>query len=70
MEMQNASEKYSIIQVKLTNIGEGKELHLGAFASQNNTVTYLTHDSVSTVAEIVSHAILVEKYPSKEDLVA
>ena len=70
MEMQNASEKYSIIQVKLTNIGEGKELHVGAFASQNNTVTYLTHDSVSTVAEIVSHAILVEKYPSKEDLVA
>ena len=70
MEMQNASEKYSIIQVKLTNIGEGKELHLGAFASQNNTVTYLTHDSVSTTAEVVSHAILVEKYPSKEDFIA
>ena len=70
VEMQNASEAYSIIQVKLTNVGEGKELHLGAFASQNNMVTYLTHDSVSAIAEVVSHAILVEKYPSKEDFAA
>lgn len=68
MEMQDANEKYSIIQVKLTNVGEGKELHLGAFASQNEAITYMGHDSVSAVAEVISHAILVEKYTSKEDI--
>lgn len=64
MEFQDTDVAYSIITAKLTNVKASTELHLSAYAVEENDVSYLSHDSVNAIAETVSHEILLQKYPS------
>ena len=69
IEMQNTEYTYSYVRAKLT-FGEdflGKEFNCQAYVVDNSALTYVGHEGVSLEAEVVSHAILVEKYESKED---
>ncbi len=68
LEFQNTDVAYSIISAKLSSIPSGAQLHLGAYCVENSKVSYLSHNTVDTVCETISHAILLEKYPDgKED---
>jgi hypothetical protein len=67
IEFQNTDVAYSIITAKLTGITAGTELHLGAYCVDNSKVSYLSHNTVDTVCETISHAILIEKYPDGKD---
>ena len=70
IEMQNTEYTYSYVRAKLT-FGEdflGKEFNCQAYVVDNSALTYVGHEGVSLEAEIVSHAILVEKYEPKEEI--
>ena len=61
VEFQNTEIAYSIITAKLTNVGEGTSLHLSAYCVDNGAVSYLGHDTVTTVCETISHEALLTK---------
>jgi hypothetical protein len=67
MGMENAEYKYSILQAKITNIGDGKQLHCNAYVVENEQITYLGHDNSNVVAEIISYDYLMNKYDPKEE---
>ena len=67
VEFQNTEIAYSIITAKLTNVSEGTELHLSAYCIDNGAVSYLGHDTVTAVAETVSHEALITKYPDGKE---
>ena len=67
LEFQSTDIAYSIITAKLTNVSEGTELHLSAYCVDNGAVSYLGHDTVTTIAETISHEILITKYPSGDE---
>lgn len=67
VEFQNTDTRYSIITAKLTNVADGTNLHLGAYCVDSGVVSYLGNDAVSNVCEIISHEILLEKYPNGKD---
>ena len=60
-EMQSANYAFDYIQAKVTNIGEA-ELNCQAYAIDNNVVTYIGHNNVNTLAEIVTYDAIVEAY--------
>ena len=60
-EMQSANYEFDYIQAKVTNIGEA-ELNCQAYAIDNNVVTYIGHNNVNTLAEIVTYDAIVEAY--------
>lgn len=65
-QMGGASREFSYIQVKLTNIGE-ELLNCQAYAIENGTVTYIGHNEVNSIAEIISYDAVVEKYGKDEE---
>jgi hypothetical protein len=67
LEFQNTDVAYSIISAKLSSIPSGAKLHLGAYCVDNGAVSYLSHNTVDTVCETISHAILLEKYPDGKE---
>lgn len=67
IEFQSARCEYSIISARLTNVGQATPLHLSAYAIEGDDVSYLGHDTVNKIAEIVSYDILLEKYPSGKE---
>lgn len=67
LEFQNTDVAYSIITAKLTNVAEGKSLHLSAYCVDGGKVSYLGNDTVTTVCEAISHVILTEKYPNGKE---
>ncbi len=71
-EMQATEYVFEYVMAKITLESDYQEntLNCQAYAIENNTVTYVGHDSVSAKAEVISHKILVGKYESKEDLEA
>ncbi len=68
-EMQGTTYMYEYVMAKLTldTDYQAKELHCQAYAIENNTITYVGQNSVSASAEVISHAILVEKYGKKDE---
>ena len=72
VELQGSTNVYEYVMTKLTfdADNQGKELICQAYAvdGADNTVSYLGTDKTTINAEVISHAILVEKYESKEDL--
>ena len=72
VELQGSTSIYEYVMTKLTFDAEnqGKSLICQAYAvdGADNTVSYLGTDKTTINAEVISHAILVEKYESKEDL--
>ena len=72
VELQGSTSVYEYVMTKLTfdADNQGKELICQAYAvdGADNTVSYLGTDKTTINAEVISHAILVEKYESKEDL--
>jgi hypothetical protein len=67
VEFQNAEIAYSIITAKLTNVAEGTDLHLSAYCVDSGAVSYLGHDTVTTVCETISHEALLTKYPDGKE---
>ena len=65
-EMQNANYKFEYIQAKVTNIGTA-ELNCQAYAIDNTTVTYIGHNNVNTLAEIVTYDAIVSTYSEKSN---
>lgn len=70
VELQGLTNVFEYVVTKLTFAKDYQESELfcQAYAVEDTNITYLGHDSVSINAEVISHAILVEKYDSKEDL--
>ena len=60
-EMQNVDYEFSFIQAKITNIGTA-ELNCQAYAIDNTVVTYIGHNKVNTLAEIVTYDAIVSTY--------
>jgi hypothetical protein len=60
-EMQNVDYEFSFIQAKVTNIGTA-ELNCQAYAIDNTVVTYIGHNKVNTLAEIVTYDAIVSTY--------
>ena len=67
LEFQDTEIDYSIITAKLTNVSANTTLHLSAYAIEGEEISYLGHDTVSKIAETVSHEILVQKYPNSKE---
>ena len=67
VEFQNTEIAYSIITAKLTNVAEGTDLHLSAYCVDNGAVSYLGHNTVTAVAETISHEALLTKYPDGKE---
>ena len=65
-EMQSANYEFDYIQAKVTNIGTA-ELNCQAYAIDNTTVTYIGHNNVNTLAEIVTYDAIVSTYSEKSD---
>ncbi|MBO5091227.1 MAG: leucine-rich repeat protein [Clostridia bacterium] len=72
VELQGSTNVYEYVMTKLTFDAEnqGKSLICQAYAvdGADNKVSYLGTDNTTINAEVISHAILVEKYESEEDL--
>ena len=72
VELQGSTSVYEYVMTKLTfdADNQGKELICQAYAvdGADNTVSYLGTDKTTINAEVISHAILVKNYQSKEDL--
>lgn len=68
MGVENSEYKYSILQAKITNIGEGKLLHCNAYVVENEAITYLGHDVSNVKAEVISYDYLMQNYDPEEDL--
>ena len=60
-EMQSANYEFDYIQAKVTNIGEST-LNCQAYAIDNNVVTYIGHNNVNALAEIVTYDAIVNAY--------
>ena len=60
-EMQSANYEFDYIQAKVTNIGEST-LNCQAYAIDNNVVTYIGHNNVNTLAEIVTYDAIFKAY--------
>ena len=60
-EMQNVDYEFSFIQAKVTNIGTA-ELNCQAYAIDNTTVTYIGHNNVNALAEIVTYDAIFKAY--------
>ena len=60
-EMQSANYEFDYIQAKVTNIGAA-ELNCQAYAIDNNVVTYIGHNNVNTLAEIVTYDAIFKAY--------
>ena len=60
-EMQSANYEFDYIQAKVTNIGEST-LNCQAYAIDNNVVTYIGHNNVNALAEIVTYDAIVGAY--------
>ena len=72
VELQGSTNVYEYVMTKLTfdADNQGKSLICQAYAvdGADNKVSYLGPDKATINAEVISHAILVEKYESEEDL--
>ncbi len=64
-EMQGTD--FSYIQAKITNIGATQELNCQAYAIDGTTVTYIGHNTVNAMAEIVTYDAIVTNYGKKDD---
>ena len=60
-EMQSANYEFDYIQAKVTNIGTA-ELNCQAYAIDNNVVTYIGHNNVNALAEIVTYDAIFKAY--------
>ena len=67
VEFQSTDVAYSIITAKLTGVTATTELHLSAYCVDNGAVSYLGHNTVDKIAEIVSYEALTTKYPDGKE---
>ena len=70
VELQGSTTVYEYVMTKLTFAEDyqASQLYCQAYAVEDDTVSYISPEKTSISAEVISHAILVEKYESKEDL--
>ena len=70
VELQGSTTVYEYVMTKLTFAEnyQASQLYCQAYAVEDDIVSYISPEKISISAEVISHAILVEKYESKEDL--
>ena len=65
-QMNDASREFSYVQAKLNNVGE-KEFNCQAYAIDDGAITYIGHNDVSVVAEVMTYDAIVQKYSLDEE---